>query len=155
MIDPVSIPPSKSLSISTEPVVKQRMLLRASRASAAVWKSIETICLTISFNFVTLASEIPLTSERRRTVACAILHIERIKRQDKFSNTKNTISNQRRNVHNQISTVPTCQTYRFDRMVPSILKLFDIVDCNSVLLEKFQGLIDGTCLFRKRLKTYE
>jgi hypothetical protein len=45
---------------------------RSSNASAAVLNSIETIDLTISLSFATLASEIPLTSDNLRTVACAI-----------------------------------------------------------------------------------
>ena len=47
------------------------MFLRASRASVAVWNSIATICLTIPFSLMILASEIPLTSDKRRTVAWA------------------------------------------------------------------------------------
>ena len=91
-MDPVSIPPSKSLSSSIDPVVKQRILLRASSASAAVWKSIETICLTISFNLVTLASEIPLTSERRRIVPWAIFDsqdIDKVEGRVSVKNEKN------------------------------------------------------------------
>jgi hypothetical protein len=45
--------------------------LRASRASAAVLKSMGTMDLTISLSFNTLASEIPLTSESLRIVEWA------------------------------------------------------------------------------------
>eukprot|EP00536_Pseudo-nitzschia_multiseries_P013636 jgi/Psemu1/310122/fgenesh1_kg.595_\ len=51
------------------------MFFLVSRASAAVWNSIATICFTISFNLVTFASDIPLTSERRRAVACATCEV--------------------------------------------------------------------------------
>lgn len=88
VMDPVSIPPSKSLSISTDPVVKWRIFLRVSRASAAVWNSIATIFLTISFNLMTLASEMPFTSERRRVVAWATFYIEDIRNNEEVSRNK-------------------------------------------------------------------
>mmetsp|Transcript_29089 Transcript_29089/g.84532 ORF Transcript_29089/g.84532 Transcript_29089/m.84532 type:complete len:236 (+) Transcript_29089:347-1054(+) len=68
VMDPVSMPPSRSLSSSTAPVVRASMALRSSRASAAVLKSDGTMARTISLILRTLASEMPLTSDSLRTV---------------------------------------------------------------------------------------
>jgi len=66
--DPVSIPPSRSLSNSVDPVVSVTSDFRSSRASAAVLKSMGTKVLTISFSLTTFASE------RLRTRWCGIPH---------------------------------------------------------------------------------
>ena len=49
-----------------------------------------------------------------------------------------------------ITTDDFKHTYRFNRVVSSILKLLDIVDDNAMLLENFEGLINGIGLFQER-----
>mmetsp|Transcript_95857 Transcript_95857/g.194893 ORF Transcript_95857/g.194893 Transcript_95857/m.194893 type:complete len:171 (+) Transcript_95857:236-748(+) len=157
-MDPVSIPPSKSLSISTDPVVRWRIFLRVSRASAAVWNSIETMCLTISFSLLTLASEIPLTSERRRVVAWATCRrAETIGNEASMEeeNTTGLIGLEMQQQQCDPHAYGSYHTYRFYRVISSGLKLLDVVDGNSMLLERFKGLIYGSGLFEKRgLKIY-